>query len=433
MDDVEARWNHIETGVKKIMTDVRGGIDFKEHMKNNLKAYFALYTSIHKFCVVPGPASFARAEYLYEHLTEYLSSHLKGVQARSKEYIDDALLSFYITEWHQYRTAAECNNWLFQYLNRHWIKDKIKQGRKDIYTVITLHLVRWKEDVFINTQESLVQAILKLIERQRNGEMIEKSRIKPVIESFGNLTEPLDLDESDESKSTVDFCKEYFQEPFLKATTEYYDTKSKLFLAENNVAEYMKMAEACLEEEEERVSPYLHDDTKPLLMQKYLGRLQGRFSTHVRKAGLAAVEEVAREDDNLEPEVYAEALHKTHAQYQSLVNHSFNGDSGFMQSVDNACREFVNRNKICLSGSNKSAELLAKYTDTVLKRSILTMATDDRETRLTQIITLFKYIEDKDVFQKHYSEMLAERLKQNILVSNRAEKRMISKLGEVCY
>jgi len=101
--------------------------------------------------------------------------------------------------------------------------------------------------------------------------------------------------------------------------------------------------------------------------------------------------------------------------------------------LDNACREFVNRNKICKSGSNKSPELLAKYTDNLLKKSTAKMTEeDDMEKLLTQIMTVFKYIEDKDVFQKFYSRMLAKRLVQTSSASDDAETSMISKLKEAC-
>lgn len=48
---------------------------------------------------------------------------------------------------------------------------------------------------------------------------------------------------------------------------------------------------------------------------------------------------------------------------------------------------------------------------------------------------VFKYIEDKDVFQKFYSKMLAKRLVQHMSASDDAEASMISKLkvkGDGC-
>lgn len=46
-------------------------------------------------------------------------------------------------------------------------------------------------------------------------------------------------------------------------------------------------------------------------------------------------------------------------------------------------------------------------------------------------MVVFKYIEDKDVFQKFYSKMLGKRLVQHMSASDDAEASMISKL-KVC-
>ena len=53
------------------------------------------------------------------------------------------------------------------------------------------------------------------------------------------------------------------------------------------------------------------------------------------------------------------------------------------------------------------------------------------EDTLNQVMIVFKYIEDKDVFQKFYSKMLAKRLVQFLSASDDAEASMISKLKQV--
>jgi cullin 1 len=45
---------------------------------------------------------------------------------------------------------------------------------------------------------------------------------------------------------------------------------------------------------------------------------------------------------------------------------------------------------------------------------------------------VFKYIEDKDVYQKFYSKMLAKRLVGQLSASDDAEASMISKLKHAC-
>ena len=47
-------------------------------------------------------------------------------------------------------------------------------------------------------------------------------------------------------------------------------------------------------------------------------------------------------------------------------------------------------------------------------------------------MTIFKFIEDKDVFQKFYTKNLAKRLVNGVSASDDAEASLISKLKEAC-
>lgn len=47
-------------------------------------------------------------------------------------------------------------------------------------------------------------------------------------------------------------------------------------------------------------------------------------------------------------------------------------------------------------------------------------------------MTVFKFVEDKDVFQKFYSKNLSNRLVKGISISDDSEGLMITKLQEAC-
>jgi cullin 1 len=408
-------------------------------------------------------------EDLYKKLKEYLNNHLADLYEESKKHTDEALLGYYIREWDRYTIAAKYIHHLFRYLNRHWVKREMDEGKKSTYDVYTLHLFQWRTELFTKVSDKVMAAVLKLVEKQRNGETIEHGQIKQVVDSFVSLG----LDEHDSTKTTLEIYRFHFEKPFLTATEQFYAAESKQFVAENSVVEYMKKAETRLNEEEERVRMYLHNDialplkktcNKALIadhlailrdefqvlldndreedmarMYNLLNRipegldpLRQKFEAHVRNAGLAAVAKVASDAEKLEPKVYVEALLETHTQYQGLVKRAFNDEPEFTRSLDNACREFVNRNDICKAGSHKSPELLAKYTDVLLRKSGTGVEEAELDATLTQIMTVFKYIEDKDVFQKFYSRMLARRLVHSNSSSDDAETSMISKLKEAC-
>jgi len=127
-------------------------------------------------------------EDLYNHLITYLSQHLHGIVVGKEKLSDEALLTYYIREWKRYTTAAQYNNHVFRYLNRHWVKREMDEGKKNVYDIYTLHLVRWREEMFQKTQEHVMQAVLKLVERQRNGETIDHSQIKAIVDGFRKCT-----------------------------------------------------------------------------------------------------------------------------------------------------------------------------------------------------------------------------------------------------
>ena len=379
------------------------------------------------------------------------------------------MLAFYIREWDRYTIAAKYIHHLFRYLNRHWVKREMDEGKKNVYDVYTLHLVQWRSVLFDKVSTKVMDAVLKLVEKQRNGETIEYLQIKQVLESMVSLG----LDENDQSKTTLDTYRYHFERPFLEATKQYYQAESQAFVAENSVVEYMKKAETRLLEEDDRVLMYLHPDIgqplrkcanealiadhSNLLREEFqvlldndreedmarmysllsripegLDPLRAKFEAHVRNAGLTAAAKVAADTEKLEPKVYVEALLEVHTQYQGLVKRAFGNEVEFTRSLDNACREFINRNEVCKVGSNKSPELLAKYSDILLKKSGTGVEEAELEAAFTQIMTVFKYIEDKDVFQKFYARMLARRLVHTNTSSDDAEMSMISKLKEAC-
>ena len=54
------------------------------------------------------------------------------------------------------------------------------------------------------------------------------------------------------------------------------------------------------------------------------------------------------------------------------------------------------------------------------------------ENTLNQVMVVFKYLEDKDVFEKFYRQMLANRLVSHMSASDEAESSMIRKLELEC-
>ncbi|CAF2446612.1 unnamed protein product [Rotaria sp. Silwood2] len=104
-----------------------------------------------------------------------------------------------------------------------------------------------------------------------------------------------------------------------------------------------------------------------------------------------------------------------------------------MTALDRACGKFINDNAIVKEAqkSAKSAELLARYCDLILRKGNK-IELGDIEEKINEIMIVFNYIQDKDIFQKFYGRLLAKRLVEQLSVSDDCEESLITKLRATC-
>ncbi|KAL0570892.1 ubiquitin ligase (cullin) of SCF [Marasmius crinis-equi] len=149
---------------------------------------------------------------LYTKLTEDFTGHFKPMKEKADTLDNEDLLRYYATEWDRYTTGANYLNRPFTYLNRYWVKRERDEGKKEVLPavhgesglprvisdirslryvsfrfVLQLALAQWKTHFFVPIQankKKLVGALLRLIERQRNGEAIDQNLVKKVVFSF---------------------------------------------------------------------------------------------------------------------------------------------------------------------------------------------------------------------------------------------------------
>lgn len=106
----------------------------------------------------------------------------------------------------------------------------------------------FRDHIALNTivQARTVEGILLLIEKERNGESVDRTLLKSLLRMLSDLQ----------------IYKEAFEQKFLLATKQLYQAEGQRKMQELEVPEYLKHVDKRLLEENERLLHYLDMTTK---------------------------------------------------------------------------------------------------------------------------------------------------------------------------
>jgi cullin 2 len=458
--DFDATWKQLSETVKVV---VSGGCVERSVWNDRFLDVYAL-------CVAnPEPL----ADQLYSSTKNLLEVHVSELYKQLKVCGEETLVSMYYTAWETYSCGCNYLNQLYRYLNTQYILKK-KANEADIsyggYTVETEHMFEvgelgldiWKRILAEPVRDTLVSLLLADIHKDRCHDSINLHIVHGTIQSFVGL-------EKFKTKFPLKIYEEWFEDKFLAQTGEFYRQESLKLLDESSCSEYMekviqrlddeylrsrkflngssyaKVAHECQQRMVADHLQFLHRECHAMVhkekrhdlanMYKLLGSvhhgltvLVQEMEDYIRQTALDAVRPLLNSNLSIQ---FVETMLEIHTKYRELVQTVFMSDQQFLGALDKACSAAIN----CRPNPRAmcpAPEYLARYCDTLLKKTVKGINDSETDDKLASSITIFKYLDDKDIFNRFYARMLAKRLIYGLSQSMDAEEAMINRLKQAC-
>ncbi|KAL6784868.1 CUL2 [Auxenochlorella protothecoides x Auxenochlorella symbiontica] len=467
---LEEGWAMMEGGITKLKRVLEG----EKTEAFTAQEYMQLYTNIYNMCTQKLP--YDHSEQLYARYRTSLQNYIEECVVPSlKDLKGVSLLRTLCRRWQNHTLMVRWMSRIFSYLDRYYVQ------RHNLNSMNEVGLLVWKEVVHEVIKSRVTDAILELVERERDGEAVDCPLLKNSLATYQEV-----------GMGLLDAYEKDFEAALLQTTAKYYKRKSAGWLETYSTPEFLSMAEACLKAEENRVDAYLHVSTRTKLLSTTetellkehslsllekegsgcaallrdgkkedlarMFRLFGRIPkglepmaaifkdfvesegmSHVRAATEAAVSKQAKEKDAgkagkdgaAAPEhQFIRVAIDLHDTYSDYVVSYFGSASLFHKALKEAFETFCNKQ----IGRATVAEAMASFCDSLLRKgSTSEKLTDDEvESLLDRVVKLLAYVSDKDLFAEFYRTKLSKRLLGTHMASEELEKGVLIRLKQQC-
>lgn len=446
------------------------------------------FADVYYLCVAyPEP----QASRLYAELKTFLRDHVRCVHEQVESGTAEGehrLLGCYHRAWQVFSQGAVYLDSLFIYLNNQHLRKKKMSLAELIYgsvevegesacvlEVRELALALWRLHVIEPCQHRLVAQLLAQIELRRCGDCqgggaVMREVIQSLVDVEAYRVRPLLLYES------------VFEAAYITATGQYFRQRAVALNQQLDVLQYMERVLRTVAEERQRCASFLPPGTssvdrtmrevrarlvedhlswmlaeapglvrgerraalthlyqllRPLTTPEPLQQVARALEQHVREGGVRAVEAAGRGvAAQQQPAAFVQAVLAVYSRYHRLVSDVFSTDQLFVSALSRACTSVVNHRGLQPAGPQAGCvpELLCRYVDQLLRRVVKTGSDSTLDARLADAVTVFKFVEDKDQFQKHYQKLLCKRLMYDCagVAGIDAEELMVAKLKQAC-
>lgn len=428
----ERTWKVLEHAIHEIYNHNASGLSFEE-------LYRSAYNMVlHKY-----------GEKLYDGLQNTITWRLKEISKSIEAEQGGLFLEELNAKWMDHNKALQMIRDILMYMDRTYVASSHRTP------VHELGLNLWRDHIIHSPMihSRLLDTLLDLIHRERMGEVINRGLMRSITKMLMDLGPLVYQDD--------------FEKPFLEVSASFYSGESQEFIECCDCGNYLKKAERRLNEEMERISHYLDGGSEAkitsvvekemianhmhrlvhmensglvnmLVDDKYedLGRMYALFrrvpdglstirdvmTSYLRETGKQLVVDPESLKDPVE---FVQRLLNEKDKHDKIISVAFGNDKTFQNALNSSFEYFINLN-------NRSPEFISLYVDDKLRKGLKGATEEDVEVILDKVMMLFRYLQEKDVFEKYYKQHLAKRLLSGKTVSDDAERSMIVKLKTEC-
>ena len=399
---------------------------------------------------------------LYYLLRELIRNHLEHF-VKPKVQNPSTLLGNYLDCWTHYSSALVGVSAVFKYQNNHWSQQGLPVGHVTMSTTALGHQL-WTESILNPVKQELEKQISRLIALDRDGTAVDTWTVKSVLASLVQLgTDP---------RKQTGIYNDVFELKFVASTDALYAELSDRWLREGggSTESFIDKALAALSDELRRVDRFLDKSTtaplRKVLVQRLveskaaqllapastwitngdfqklsklytllsysdtcLEPLQKVVEDRIYAEGREEISKIAA-DATKEPSVLITTILLVYRKYKVIVEHNFDNNKALVAALETGSRRFVNENQHF--SKIKCAEFLAKYAHALLRPATAQSkaAADNLEQAVCDMLSIFKLLDDADVFQMSYAAYLSQRLIYNAFTKE-AEELVIQKFRDL--
>lgn len=414
---------------------------------------------------------------LYERYRQSFNDYITAkVLPALREERDEQMLRALVKRWENHKVMVRWLSRFFNYLDRYYVT------RHSLNKLNVVGLVAFRDLVFAELKKPVKDAVLVLVNKEREGESVDRSLLKSVVDIFVEI-----------GMGGLEGYETDFEAFLLEDTAAYYSRKSAAWITDDSCPEYMVKAEEHLKRERERVAHYLHTSSEEKLLAKAehellkvhqtqllekessgcaalmrddkvddlsrmfrlfsripegLAPISAAFRAHVQAEGMGIVrtaEEAAKErkagaeaeggkrakaaSTAGQEQAFVRRAIGLHDKYMEYVTGCFQKSHLFNKALKDAFEMFLNKG---VAGSS-SAELLATFCNNLLSKGGGERLSDDAvEEQLDKVVRLLAYVSDKDLFGEFARKKLARRLLFDKSANDDHERSVLAKLKQQC-